>query len=42
MKLGDELREGFNMDCQWSNNGFRGTDELSGSDDLRGRRTKWV
>ena len=24
MKLGDELRGGFNMDCQWSNNGFRG------------------
>ena len=20
MKLGDELRGGFNMDCQWSNN----------------------
>ena len=24
MKLGDELRGGFNMDCQWSNNGLRG------------------
>ena len=24
MKLGDELRGEFNMDCQWSNNGFRG------------------
>ena len=24
MKLGDKLRGGFNMDCQWSNNGFRG------------------
>ena len=24
MKLGDELRGEFNMDCQWGNNGFRG------------------
>ena len=36
MKLGDELRGQFSMECQWSNNGFS-TDELSGSDDLRVR-----
>ena len=35
MKLG-ELRGRFNMDCQWSNNGFRGNDELRESDYLRG------
>ena len=42
MKFSDQLREQFNMDCQWSNNGFRGYPERSESDYLRGGRTKQV
>ena len=42
MKLGDELRR----ELTWIDNGVimvsEGTDELSGSDDLRGGRTKRV